>query len=390
MIKAKGAISGGVAGSGSADVDLIQWAAMLSQPVDGRRLWVLNNSGYTMGPHISAQRSVDLEGQSISEFVHPVQPPPLQTVSCPMVLQIQAPWRTTRVSDGMVDACAWSVEREIRIRFKIYIGWFNPLDGSTLPGEERVDVMRDFCHAKLELRVAVACGCRTRRLMHQWSTKNEIGCMGEPINMGEEGSYNGGKDGRDRWRDTTSRPPRIAPNSNKIQTLSRPQGAMDPCHTFGRGAKTELRVTWSGDGLMWWYFAPSPHWRPQNNRRVGGAGRAEVSWVGRGVLERDWGGTGVAVKGDPSRIPIEHAGFGKIFVQLLQITGICATDGEGCFDKARRSFNNRKRIDLIVDNEYNDVYGPEQMTSTVFNRVYGRFGACKPFRTQWEQTQRTV
>ncbi|KAJ7486714.1 hypothetical protein FB451DRAFT_1362984 [Mycena latifolia] len=62
----------------------------------------------------------------------------------------------------------------------------------------------------------------------------------------------------------------------------------------------------------------------------------------------------------------------------------------GCFDKARWSFNNRKRIDLIVDNEYNDVYGPEQTTSTVFNRVYGRFGACKPFRTQWEQTQQTV
>ncbi|KAJ7464379.1 hypothetical protein FB451DRAFT_1370188 [Mycena latifolia] len=65
-------------------------------------------------------------------------------------------------------------------------------------------------------------------------------------------------------------------------------------------------------------------------------------------------------------------------------------DESRCFDKARRSFNNRKRIDLIVDNEYNDVYGPEQTTSTVFNRVYGRFGACKPFRTQWEQTQRTV
>ncbi|KAJ7480881.1 hypothetical protein FB451DRAFT_1365232 [Mycena latifolia] len=65
-------------------------------------------------------------------------------------------------------------------------------------------------------------------------------------------------------------------------------------------------------------------------------------------------------------------------------------DESRCFDKGRRSFNNRKRIDLIVDNEYNDVYGPEQTTSTVFNRVYGRFGACKPFRTQWEQTQRTV
>ncbi|KAJ7431119.1 hypothetical protein FB451DRAFT_1381785 [Mycena latifolia] len=65
-------------------------------------------------------------------------------------------------------------------------------------------------------------------------------------------------------------------------------------------------------------------------------------------------------------------------------------DESRCFDKAQRSFNNRKWIDLIVDNEYNDVYGPEQTTSTVFNRVYGRFGACKPFRTQWEQTQRTV
>ncbi|KAJ7454470.1 hypothetical protein FB451DRAFT_1373542 [Mycena latifolia] len=65
-------------------------------------------------------------------------------------------------------------------------------------------------------------------------------------------------------------------------------------------------------------------------------------------------------------------------------------DESRCFNKARRSFNNRKRIDLIVNNECNDVYGPEQTTSTVFNRVYGRFGACKPFRTQWEQTQRTV
>ncbi|KAJ7493533.1 hypothetical protein FB451DRAFT_1360364 [Mycena latifolia] len=65
-------------------------------------------------------------------------------------------------------------------------------------------------------------------------------------------------------------------------------------------------------------------------------------------------------------------------------------DESRCFDKARRSFNNRKQIDWIVDNEYNGIYGPEQTTSTVFNRVYGRFGACKPFRTQWEQTQRTV
>ncbi|KAJ7479546.1 hypothetical protein FB451DRAFT_1365342 [Mycena latifolia] len=65
-------------------------------------------------------------------------------------------------------------------------------------------------------------------------------------------------------------------------------------------------------------------------------------------------------------------------------------DESRCFDKARRSFNNHKLIDLIVDNEYNRIYGPEQTTSTVFNRVYGRFGACKPFRMQWEQTQRTV
>ncbi|KAJ7454262.1 hypothetical protein FB451DRAFT_1185013 [Mycena latifolia] len=33
----------------------------------------------------------------------------------------------------------------------------------------------------------------------------------------------------------------------------------------------------------------------------------------------------------------------------------------GCIDKAQRSFNNHKQIDLIVDNKYNGVYGPEQM-----------------------------
>ncbi|KAJ7467548.1 hypothetical protein FB451DRAFT_1369263 [Mycena latifolia] len=52
--------------------------------------------------------------------------------------------------------------------------------------------------------------------------------------------------------------------------------------------------------------------------------------------------------------------------------------GVGCFDKARRSFNNRKRIDLIVDNEYNGIYGPEQTTSTVLTMYMVDLGLVNP------------
>ncbi|KAJ7500112.1 hypothetical protein FB451DRAFT_1359045 [Mycena latifolia] len=51
---------------------------------------------------------------------------------------------------------------------------------------------------------------------------------------------------------------------------------------------------------------------------------------------------------------------------------------EGCFDKARRSFNNRKRINLIVNNEYNGVYGPEQTTSTVLTVYMVDLGLVNP------------
>ncbi|KAJ7479259.1 hypothetical protein FB451DRAFT_1365746 [Mycena latifolia] len=48
------------------------------------------------------------------------------------------------------------------------------------------------------------------------------------------------------------------------------------------------------------------------------------------------------------------------------------------FDKAQRSFNNRKRIDLIVDNEYNGVYGPEQTTSMVLTVYMVDLGLVNP------------
>ncbi|KAJ7500082.1 hypothetical protein FB451DRAFT_1359031 [Mycena latifolia] len=53
-------------------------------------------------------------------------------------------------------------------------------------------------------------------------------------------------------------------------------------------------------------------------------------------------------------------------------------DESRCFDKARRSFNNRKQIDLIVDNEYNGVYGPEQTTSTVLTVYMVDLGLVNP------------
>ncbi|KAJ7479786.1 hypothetical protein FB451DRAFT_1365488 [Mycena latifolia] len=53
-------------------------------------------------------------------------------------------------------------------------------------------------------------------------------------------------------------------------------------------------------------------------------------------------------------------------------------DESRCFDKARRSFNNRKQIDLIVDNKYNGVYGPEQMTSTVLTMYMVDLGLVNP------------
>ncbi|KAJ7461890.1 hypothetical protein FB451DRAFT_1370976 [Mycena latifolia] len=69
-------------------------------------------------------------------------------------------------------------------------------------------------------------------------------------------------------------------------------------------------------------------------------------------------------------------------------TGVCLSgtrvpclfggDESRCFNKARRSFNNRKRIDLIVDNEYNGIYRPEQMTSTVLTVYIVDLGLVNP------------
>ncbi|KAJ7467042.1 hypothetical protein FB451DRAFT_1369491 [Mycena latifolia] len=109
----------------------------------------------------------------------------------------------------------------------------------------------------------------------------------------------------------------------------------------------------------------------------GGKGWTHVSW-GVSLMRKASGSIG----GDSDKTGVCLSGASNVLAanskSKTRVPCLFGGDESRCFDKARQSFNNRKRIDLIVDNEYNSIYGPEQTTSTVLTVYMVDLGLVNP------------